>query len=359
MKLKIKLLTALLISSVFLTGCYPTGEKKNPTNPISDTAQSVDGENTFYADGIVNEQLDNVTFGFEISADFPAQLNKIKLKPKTVDTETVKNAFLHDKTIIEELHDGRDIYKTSDKCKLAIFPDSFTFTDDSATEALKRYDEIAAVHNQICNASGEELKSFSSKEAIEHVNEILDTTGVEDYAEPYVIPISPEMANSFLKAHGGSPDEYSLWDDDDGMYILIYPLKFNGINIPTADLKATARMAYGAKITAYVTKDCVFNIKIRTLYELESANEGTADLTFSAVSATNELINRYSKIIINDQRSFTECRLEYIPLEWDDGGIIFTPAWCFMGYKADEGFPLRWDIAEYYYAETGIRYGGY
>lgn len=353
MKRIFELLIALLFLSVILTGCYLTGEKNNSGSEHNDPPVH-GGEHTYIA-----------TFDYQISHDFPAQVPKIKVKVKKIDKELVKNALLRDKTIIKEEEFGeRTNIITSDDQLLNIYSNSFNYFDRGAASDPKDFTAVALHYNNNAYISEGELKNFSRKEAVERVNTLFDEVGINNYGEPYIIPITPEMANYSLETYGSFNfnGEYTLWTEDDGEYILIYPLNVNGINTSSLqEMRISGRTVFNEKIVVYITKDCILDIEMLVLHDIVSEDEGMAELRFDAEYASNELKSRYSKIILDYPTFFTECRLEYIPFEQtDDSGIIYAPAWCFSGYQLqgpEKDVPFNY--FEYYYAETGIRWGGY
>ncbi len=330
---------------------------------------------TSFINGIVNKKLDNVTFDFKINSDHPTELPKIKLKEKQFDAEILKNALLSGKTITDTLERGlmgggkQITYKTSDKCVLLVSPGNFSFRDLSIGDALKNFGTVASNFDEYCNSNNEELASFSRADAVQRVNKILDEVGVENYGEPYAIPVSSEMANSYLEENGsfskeeGANKNYTLWEQDEGLYVLKYKFNFGGTDISNADLKAvgSGRTIDGSDITAYVTKDNIFYLKVCEMYEEEFVNAGAVELKFSAEDAANELIEYYSKQYVENPKCFTEFKLEYVPSEQtSDSEVIFAPAWRFSGYElkgVERDIPT--DCVEYYYADTGMRYGSY
>ncbi len=369
----------LLSASLALSGCYPTGEK--PLPPTSDVQgsdpgdPSEDPETTQPFVGTVSKKVGDIEFNYDISADLPTQATKIKLKPKDLDKELVKNVLLRGKTIISEIDDYR--FETSDGSMLFFWDGGsyIDFSDGRVDDSRSNFSTIANYYNDFCRSSSEQLKSFSSQNAVERVNKLLDEIGVENYGEPCIIPISPEIGNAYLKEHGirttnkdQSKDDYDLWTEDDGIYILKYQFKFNGIDLCSGKLKTlgTAKSIQGAEITAYVNKDTIFDLEIHSWYDVVSLDEGTVGFKFNAGHASNALIDHYSKLAsVMYPTFFTECKLEYVPTEYaENNEIIFMPAWCFMGYQqkgltADIPVDIPRDFAEYYYAETGIRAGSF
>lgn len=355
MKRKLKFSIPAILLTVMLSGCYPTGEKK-PADLGTET----------YV-GKVSEKAGSVEFDYEIQPDLPAQAPRIKLKLKELDHEKVISVLLKDKNVKTTKVEG--IYETDDNCRLGVGA-GFSFYNFGVADSTKNFGNIASGYKKICYASDEQLKSFPSDEAVERVNKILDEIGIENYGEPYIIPITPEMGNAELEKNGLAFAEteeerlnYTLWEEDDGIYVLKYMFNCNGIDITPKGLKTLkgSHSTTGADITAYVTKDCIFYLDVPFYYDI-TVLDTTVDLKFGAGYASNQLIDRYTKITPRHQTFFTDCNLVYAPYEYvEKGEYIFTPVWRFSGYEVRE-LPEKQisslkDCAEHYDAETGLRYG--
>lgn len=374
MKYKYKFFALIIALTISLTGCYPTGDKPLPSNGggnLSDASGNISGSELF--SGKISEKFGNVELGYEISPDLPTQLPKIRLRQKYFDEEVCKSVLLRDKTIVPKEGIVDWVYYTSDDCMLAVGGDSLQFSDENIINKLKHFDIFATIWNKYCRAGSVQLKSFSSAEAAERVNKLLDELGIENYKEPDFVTVTPEEANAFLEKTGakkvGENDysdpnkEYIPWSEDDGLYILKYRFNYNGIDLCAANMKTlgTSRAIKGADVSVCVTKDNIISIKANTMYDVVSLNEETVDLKYDAKYASDRLVEHYSKITaVQEPTFFTECKLEYIPLALESGEVVFTPAWCFTAYTADEEDDYwRSDYAEYYYADTGRGYGGY
>ncbi len=374
MKHKLKFFALITIVTILLTGCYPTGEKQLPSDSggdFSDASGNIESSKPFA--GKISEKFGDVELNYEISPDFPTQLPKIRLKPKNFDEELCKSVLLRGKTIVpkEDLVDW--VYYTADDCMLYVKSDDIRFTDEKIITQLKHFQNYATLFNDYCRAGNTQLKSFSSAEAVERVNKLLDELGIENYGEPYIVTVTPEEANADLEKTGcvkvsennySDPNsEYIPWDEDDGLYILKYQLNFNGIDLCGANLKTvgTSRTIMGADISACVAKDRIISLKLKSMYDVVSLDDGKVDLKYDAKYASDQLVEHYSKITaVREPTFFTECKLEYIPLGLDNGEVVFTPAWCFMGHTVNrEDSNWRSDYANYYYADTGRIYGGY
>lgn len=361
MKYAIKFSALAMLLTILLTGCYPTGEKELPSeSSISETQSEPER---------VSEKVGDMEFDYEIPSGYPSQMEKIKLKLKELDEEKVKNILLRDKTIVEDAERPDWWIETTDKSLLQ-FNYGFTFYDGRVDDNRSNCVTMANINNKFCRSSSEQLKSFSSKDAIERVNTVLNEIGIENYGEPCVIPITLEMGNARLKEHGvtgekdQSPDDYDLWTEDDEIYILKYKFNYNGADVCSGSIKTleSARTIEGADITAYVNKNLIFYLDVSAVYDVVSPDEEKVDLKYGAGYASNQLIEHYSKIKSLKYPSFiTGCGLEYAPVEYTDSGeIVFAPVWCFSGYQlkgANNDKPD--DFAVYYYAETGIRYGSF
>lgn len=375
MKHKIKFFALIIAIMHSLTGCYPTGENSLPSNGPGGTSGSqgsTDSLQTF--SGAVSEKFGNVELNYEISSDFPTQLPKIRLRQKVFDEELCKSVFLRDKTIAPPKEGMVDwVFYTTDDCMLAVGGDSLEFSDKKIINQLKHYDYFATVRNKYCRVSNDQLKTYSSAEAIEHVNKLLDELGIENYEEPGVVTVTPEAANAFFEKTGAvkvsendysdTNKEYIPWNEDDGLYILKYRFNYNGIDLCAANIKTlgTSRLIKGSDISVCVTKDGIKYVKTDAVYDVVSLDAGLVDLKYDAKYASDQLVERYSKIAaVSEPTFFTECKPEYIPLDLDNGEVVFTPAWCFMAHMInEEDSEWRSDYAEYYYADTGRSYGGY
>lgn len=360
--MKKHLIAAALILSVviILSGCYPNAQKTLPNSASSEANGFV---------GKVSEKIGDAEFNYEIKADFPTELPKIRLKPKKFDEEKLKEIFLRDKTINPNADRPDWVYETTDGSVLCIGGDWIEFFDGSVDDNRNNMFTIAGSYNKFSYASDEQLTSFSSEEAISRANKLLDELGVENYCEPTVITVTPEMGNARLKEYGvlttnkeQSRDDYDLWTEDDGVYVLKYKQSFNGVDISSGTMKTLSndRTIEGTDISVYVKKDMILKLAINSCYDVVSLNEETVELKFGADYASNALLERYGKMgELKYPTFFTDCKPEYIPQGYDNGELIFTPAWCFSGYQLRGPlYDVLDDSAEYFYADTGIRYGG-
>lgn len=73
--------------------------------------------------------------------------------------------------------------------------------------------------------SDEELSAFSSEDATQRVNGILNKLNIP-YGTPYIIPVKADTANEYLKfcEERYADFSYTPWTQENELYILIYPL---------------------------------------------------------------------------------------------------------------------------------------
>lgn len=371
------------LSLFFLSGCYPTGEQSVIDSTLSDNSSEIVGEvNEISSDNVdnlsnqfVNKNLENVEFRYELPA-MPNGAPKIKLKIKEWNVDDVKTLFLSDKQIseTEENNSGKEyVFGTSDNCSLTVSAGSISFIDANEGNNSFEYRSVASFYDEVCYAGETELADFPSNDAIKSVDILLDKLGISNYGEPTVIPITPQMANEYYNNNGGSAIKdgsetvFSEWTENNGVYVLKYPLVYNGYDISTARFRVSNSniKSGGTYITAYVSKDKVFYFKAKDIYDADCESIGEVRIKYNADSLSNALIDFYSKQVSLQAKTFNKCRLEYIPYErndWDSRETIFVPALAFCGYSSENlesGLAVMSDIGEYFYADTGVRYDLY
>ncbi len=371
------------LSLFFLSGCYPTGEQSVIDSTSSDNSSEIAGEvNEISSDNgdslsnqFVNNNLENVEFRYELPA-MPDGAPKIKLKIKEWNADDVKTLFLSDKQIseTEENNSGKEyVFGTSDNCSLTVSAGGISFIDANEGNNSFEYRSVASFYDEVCYAGETELADFPSNDAIKSVDILLDRLGISNYGEPTVIPITPQMANEYYNNYGGSAIKdgsetvFSEWTENNGVYVLKYPLVYNGYNISMSRFRVSNSniKSGGTYITAYVSKDKVFYFKAKDIYDAACESIGEVRIKYNADSLSNALIDFYSKQVSLQAKTFNKCRLEYIPYErndWDSRETIFVPALAFCGYSSENlesGLAVMSDIGEYFYADTGVRYDLY
>ncbi len=383
MKKCFRFIGVAMLPLIFLSGCYPTGEQSAIDSTLLDNSSEIASEvNVISSDAVdnvsnrfVNKYLENVEFRYELPA-VPNSVPKIKLKIKEWNIEDVKTLFLSDKQIseTEENSGGKEyVFGTSDNCSLTVSAGSISFIDSEEGNNSFEYRSAASFYDEVCYASETELTDFPSNDAIKSVDILLGKLGVTNYGEPTVIPITPQMANEYYNNYGGSAKKdgsetvFSEWTEKNGVYVLKYPLVYNGYNISMSRFRVSNSdiKSGGTYITAYVSKDKVFYFKAKDIYDAVCENMGEAQIKYDADNLSNALIDFYSKQVSLQAKTFDKCCLEYIPYErndWDSRETVFVPALAFCGYSSENlesGLAVMSDNAEYFYADTGARYDLY
>lgn len=363
MKYKPIFFALIMALTISLTGCFPTGEK--PLTSTTDSAEHFSGK--------ITEKVGSVEMNYYISADFPAKLSKIRLKNKEFDYEQVESILFRGKELAPRSENVPPwVYEATDGSELQVSGDSIFYFDTAAAPSAKNFDQLAVLFNKYSRAIDAQLSSFPSSQAIDQSNKILDELGIENFTAPYVVPITAELVNGYIKNQvyaGENADDpeirelWPLWDESVEFYVLRYRFSYNGIELCDHDLKTPgqSRTVHGSYIDICVSKDGIFSLSAKNIYDVISWDEGNVDIVYDAKYASDKLVEYYTRLAANVHMiEFTDCRTEYVPIEWIDAReAVFAPAWCFMGYRYhDESRYTRYNIYDYYYFDNGRRYGG-
>lgn len=362
MKHKLKLIALITTLTVSLSGCFPTGENQLPSNG-SETAQPFSGR--------ISEKYGDVELDYEIPADLPTKLPKIKLKLTdfSKDEDHIVSVLFDGKTQVKNENYADWVHFASDNSFLAVSDDEISFDNGGINNEFKHYHYFSATYKDLRRENGEQLNYFSSSEAVERGNKLLDDLGIENYGDPHIIAVTPKEANEELPKFcekqvtedscSDPENEYIPWDEDDGLYILRYKLNFNGVEVPDCwtNLTGSSRAASKAPgIIIGVTKENIVYCKAKRSYDVVSLDNGTSDLIYDAKYASDKLAEHYSKITkVSMPIVFYQCKPEYVFYKNEaDGSAVFVPVWCFMGRMSDREDPsVGLDCAACYYCGTG------
>lgn len=362
MKHKLKLIALITALTVSLSGCFPTGENQLPSNG-SETAQPFSGR--------ISEKYGDVELDYEIPADLPTKLPKIKLKPTdfTEDEDRIVSVLFDGKTQVKNENYVDWVHCASDNSFLAVSGDEISFDNGGINNEFKHYHYFSTIYKDLWRENGEQLNSFSSSEAVERGNKLLDDLGIENYSAPHIIAVTPKVANEEMakfcekqvtEDSCSDPDnEYIPWDEDDGLYILRYKQNFNGVDVFdcwTNPISSSRAVSKAPGIIIGVTKEDIVYCQARRSYDVVSLDDGSVNLIYDAKYASDKLAERYSKIVeVSAPTVFYKCKPEYLFYKSEaDGSAVFVPAWCFTGRKGDKEDPsIGFDCAAYYYCDTG------
>lgn len=349
----IKVIFILVVSSIFLTGCYPNGE-------IDD---GISLENSANSDGVIQtDTQDKLSAKYEseqFSVDLklpekvPEQAPKIKLKPRFWNGEKLREIFIG----AEEITSGKTyvsngfpdekrfvIYFGDDNSRLIYEPMNINFECN---------DEISAVQSSIAGKleanwydqfSDEELQCFSSSDALSRVKKIIDALEITNTGEPVIRAVTAKKGNELMNGKTSADkdgNEYTLpkLNDEDEFYFITYPLVYNSIEL-SQHLKMNAEIKkshYPSCVKAVVSKDKIVQFECSGIYEPEFKFVENILINHSANDALNVLIKHYTGTFQMNSTTLLNCKLVYITSDVFEGQCReFTPVWQFSGYEINE-----------------------
>ena len=379
---QVKAAVAALLLVSLLSGCYPTGNE----DPRSDI---VNGEITVSNSGnttpgqivgdtsIENTPQQNINYNLTLPTNTPGTVSQIRLQVRKWKDNEIESIFLDGKTVVDKKtyepdffpDDLRYVYLTSDNWWVIREPGVFTVDNRSALVGEFHYGAVYPSFTKVCLASDEELSAFSRGDAIKRVNEILDKLNIP-YGTPYVIPVKADIANENLRAYGeflkalGEDDDFSYtpWGEENEIYILIYPLIYEGMELTMYDMKIPSANDYGrgASVEAVVSKDDLISIRGRTIYQAEYEAEEQIAVKYGAEFSLNKIKEFYAPQIISEGAEFYHCKLVYVPIKKESEAYLsVVPAWEFDGAEQSDYSSTKTPVFQFVYAHNGNRYSGY
>lgn len=369
MKKRLSVFAAAAALTALLTGCYPTGNE----DPRSDIVNESSSENAGDISA-ENSQLQikkSISYNITLPENTPSAVAQIRLRVRKWEENEIESIFLDGKTVADKYTYEPDffpddlcyVYKTSDDWQIIRAPGQFTADNMALKNGEFQYSAVCDPLKSVCFASDEELSDFSREDAKKRVNEILDRLNIP-YGAPYVIPVNANAANDYLKLCAESYDNFSYtpWKSENEVYILKYPLMYEGTELAMSDMKIPGANDYGsgASIDAVVSKNDIISIRGRTIYQAEYETEEQIPVNYDADFSLNKIKEFYSPRIISKETQFFDCKIVYVPVKKESEECLsFSPAWEFDGDIKTETFPFKQPIFQYVYAQNGFRYSEY
>ena len=386
MKKKIITAVSTLALISLLAGCFPTGKKPAPVNSGGGVNAGTDsgGGSTnsganggSFDEGEWDIQLpENLSLEMEQPQSTPSELPEITLSLRKWDQEEMERIFLEGKEMTEELVNDADkfpneklyYYETNDGFRLIFQRGQFMFDDTAMLDNEFKYGHIyflGTPYGAPPFESGEDLAAFTQKEARSRVEPFLDKLGITNYGEPIVVPIKADFANQILARRkevadlNGTPFDYTPWTTDEEIYVLHYPLVYEGVELTMDSISLQQEEAgtYGSEIIAAVAKDKLINLTAWDIYdESYDATEKIA-LNYDYPMAVRELKQYFSNQILQWPETYKDSKVIYVPYhKVDYTTFTFKPAWDFAGYSEDDSIQNRAERHQIFYADTGMRY---
>ena len=373
---QVKAAAAVLLSVTLLSGCYPTGEQDPRSDIVNEEITASNTENTSSGQSIgdtsdENSPRQNISYDLTLPQNTPSTVSQIRLQVRKWKENEIESLFLDGKTVVDQytyepdfFHDDLCyVYRTSDDWQVIRAPGQFTADNLAVKDDNFHYAAVYPSFTKVCMANDEELSAFSRDDAVKRVNEILDKLDIS-YGDPYMIPVKADVANEFLKADEERYDDFSYtpWGEDNEIYILIYPLIYEGIELTMAEMKILGANDYGsgASIEAVVSKNDILSIRGKTIFQAEYETEEQIPVKYDAEYSLNKIKEFYAPQIISEETRFNNCKLVYVPIRKESEEYLsFAPAWEFYG-EADSQYSLtKMPISQFVYAHNGNRYSEY
>ena len=335
-----KLLIIILMLTVMLTGCFPSGELKTSSEPAANSTNNVTpSDNSDNSEPDAPKELEHVKFNIELDGEYPTEVPVIKTKRAVFDVEEMKALFIAGKDIIfEETGDNVNNFYTADGAWLCVrndgityIPDEHMYDDDTEKKYISRMQQIAATYTRdyrkLFPNINSELEDFPRSEAIERANELVKTVGVKYLGEPTVYTFTAEDIHNF--------DEKITLSKNDEFYLVIFPTAYGDIPVLPWSIGGN----YGSKAEVILTKEKLVKLDYYNVFD----NIEVIDTVQIKCGAENALSRLYDYHSIDETPKF---RFEYDGLDityitdsYDTKNGVFTyrPLWCASGtmYEMD------------------------
>ena len=350
---KNKLLIIILMLTVMLTGCFPSGELEQSSEAVTDPVIDITSGNSENSETpqTVLPKLENVKINIPLSDNYPAEAPIIKATQHTFDVEDLKAMFLDGKTVIKEdpLEWGGNFF-TADGARLSARKNYFTFAIDHMYDGETEKRDIFQLQSSAANNVRElkkqfhhidsELEGFPRSEALERANELVEKLDLKYLGEPEVFALTSEDVNSvqgalFSKEDGGSV-ELSLSKEDE-FYLVRYLTDYSDIPIPIVnDTIVENEYQVTSMVDIILTKDNLVSVVCRDVFDnIEVV--GSSQIKCGAENVLSKLHEYYSikDATMEYQLNFYDLGLAYITYESDQasGEFSYKPLWYATGDK--------------------------
>ena len=350
-----KLLIIILMLTVMLTGCFPSGELKTSSEPdannknnVTSSENSDNSESSAPTAPAVPQDLEHVKFNIELDSEYPTELPIIKAKRATFDFEEVKPIFLGDKNVTAE---GNGIYYTDDGVTFVVRNDIIAYHTDHyydndgenrliyqiQSAAVK---DVARYYMNYPNVNSE-LEGFPRSEAIERANELVERVGLKYLGEPIVYTLTSEDVDinvaGILMDNEGNELEVHLPKEEE-FYFVSYLTTYNEIPAPTRSYTIYEDVSQAlSKLDIILTKDRLVDFSCVGMYDEIEVVE-TSQINCSAETALSKLYDYYAanEGNIKQHYEYSDLNLVYLTYSanYDTGEFTYKPIWCVSGTRS-------------------------
>lgn len=346
MKKRLAAAVILVLISLTVSGCYPTGEEE-PDNFSVEVFEETHFEYS----------KPNLTVSFDLP-EIPENIpSKIKLRKKFYDFWEVSGLFFDGETIgpeqVHEIPERNFIsYTLPNTTSLRTYFNRLKFFD----REMQREDEIEGAVNycevlnrcrdcdrEICCITDEELPGFPLQGALDRANELISVLGITDLGEPEIYSISLKTYEK-LKQFGWESmfnENYPLTEDDE-VYVFEFPKIFGGIEVGYYDMKDPDldlnTNIIDPKICVGVAKDRIFSFTEQAYepgYEIISGEPIQFGLDY-AISKLRDYLDK-TPYGVSKIATINKAKLVYFPVGYNEKGTLeFVPVWSFEGFYEDQ-----------------------
>lgn len=332
-----KLIILFTSCFLFMTACFPSGSQNLSAEDDEKIAQDISD--------IVSEN-EHLSVDAELS-DVPADVPTINVSVMEWDEDKLHELFLTERDYLEHYEppsdyfsdSSYDVYMDEEKEN----PEAYWLVYEAGritSEVREKFTEYG--YGTLATALGskdfggyytaDSIGLFSKSDAINRADALLTELGIESRGEPQIFAITADKANTyFLQYNEG---EYKEWTADDEIYVLSYPLEYEGINVTmnsSADLNAGGHGSYfvGTRIDLIVTKDEIISLRGSNLFSSEYEAGENIKINCTSQNALKIAAEYYDGIILEDSDiKITNCELVYVPYEQiDEKHFTLIPMW--------------------------------
>lgn len=341
---KNKLLIVILMLTLMLTGCFPSGELETSSEHNANNSNDVSAsgsDNSGAASSATSNDLEYAKFNIDRGTDdYPTEMPVIKAKCADFDAEEMKALFLDGKEIVkEDIYDDISNFFTSDGACLCVRNDGIIFTpDDHSYDGETEKRDIYLMQKIVASYATRYYKSFPNieselpgfprSEAVERANELVEKVGVKYLGEPRVYTFTADDVHNF--------DERNELSEENEIYLVRYLTEYNGIPV-CMDQEDVYGASYdwGSYVDVILSKDkkLVEFVCDHVFEDIEVTN--TTQIKCGRDDALSRLYDYYrsSEVPTAYRLEYDELGLKYASYESNYETLEFTykPLWCATG----------------------------
>lgn len=348
MKKGLKLFLPLLLCTVLLSGCYPSGSQSR-SEKISSSSNGISQNENIE----IKSKNENLSFNIDLSEKFPTEAPSIKVKPRFWDNEKIKSLFLTGKNITKEAERQSDLFPEEKGYYYYVDDVNFSLNFEPMFISANYYD----IQSQFINFDlvrhsekgislektlvESELTDFSRAAALDRVKEILNALEIFNVGEPKVFAFTAEAANSFIENDvfydkDGNAHAVDRLTRNDEFYLIEYSLVFEGLHTARhfVPIFGTAERDFKFPIIrAIVTKEKIVTFECQYIYSDKYDIVENVPIKFSQRDAVGALNDYYAGKLLSNPVEYFDVDLVYTAQNDWDNGYTLVPAWDFSGFE--------------------------